>query len=159
MRKTLLAVAVIIGAVVLVSQAGRDAVLDEAAIEKAILAAHAKMGEAEKALDAEAFFANIPDFDKGLIIQDGVLFKTRQEALDTVRVGFQGVTGVQRTYDRTFVTVISPETALLAADGTSMVTLSDGRTLAGPFAASMIFALRDGRWQVLHGHYSAPNPR
>jgi hypothetical protein len=159
MRRTLLTVVIIVGAIVVVSQADRDSMSDQAAIEKAVLAAHAKMSEAEKALDPEKFFANIPDFDKGLIIQDGVLFETRREALDTIRAGFQRVSKVERTFDRTFVTFVSPKTALLTANGISSVTLDDGRTLTAPFAASMVFVLRDGRWRLLHGHYSSPNPR
>lgn len=159
MRKTMFAVVIIIGATVLASQAGRDPSSDTAAIEKAVLAVHAEMAEAEKALDAEKFFSYIPDFDKGLIIQDGTVFKTRQEALDTVKAGFQGISGVKRMYDQTYVTVISPEAALLTARGTSSVTLSDGRILSGPFAGSSLFVLRDGRWKLLHGHYSLPNPR
>jgi len=77
MRKTMFAVVIIIGATVLASQAGRDPSSDTAAIEKAVLAVH-----------AEKFFSYIPDFDKGLIIQDGTVFKTRQEALDTVKAGY-----------------------------------------------------------------------
>jgi putative intracellular protease/amidase len=129
------------------------------AIEKAVLEVHDKIIEAEKSLDAEKFFAYVPDFDSGLIIQDGTLFKTRLEAMETIRVGFQSVTKVERTCDQTYVTVLSPETALLTATGTSSVTLPDGRTLSGPFAASMIFVLRDGQWKLLQGHYSTPNPR
>src|SRR4030042_233551 len=89
------------------------------AVEKAVLETHAGIAEAEKSLDAEKFFGHIPDFDKGLIIQDGTLFKTRQEALDTVKAGFQGVAGVKRTYDQTYVTVLSPEAALLTTAGRS----------------------------------------
>lgn len=159
MRKTTFALVIIIGAAVLASQAGRDPTSDTAAIEKAVLAVHAEMAEAEKALDAEKFFSYIPDFDKGLVIQDGTVFKTRQEALDTVKAGFQGISGVKRMYDQTYVTVISPEAALLTARGTSSVTLSDGRILNGPFAVSSLFVLRDGQWKLLHGHYSLPNPR
>lgn len=159
MRKTTFALVIIIGAAVLASQAGRDPTSDTAAIEKAVLAVHAEMAEAEKALDAEKFFSYIPDFDKGLVIQDGTVFKTRQEALDTVKAGFQGISGVKRMYDQTYVTVISPEAALLTARGTSSVTLSDGRILSGPFAVSSLFVLRDGQWKLLHGHYSLPNPR
>ena len=128
------------------------------AIEKAVLEVHGKMMEAEKSLDAEKFFSHIADFDKGLIIQDGMLFKTRQEALDAVEMGFQSVAKVERTYNQTYVTVPSPKTALLTAQGTSSVTLSDGRTLSGPFAASMVFVLRGGQWMLLQGHYSTPNP-
>jgi len=153
------ALVIIIGATVLASQAGRDTVSDSAAVEKAVLAVHAAMAEAEKALDAEKFFSYILDFDKGLIIQDGMVFKTRQEALDTVKAGFQGISGIKRAYDRTHVTVISPEAALLTAQGTSSVTLSDGRIFSGPFAVSSLFVLRDGQWKLLHGHYSVPNPQ
>lgn len=159
MRKTVFAIVVIVGAAVLASQAGRSSVPDQAAIEKAVLAAHAKMGEAERALDAEKFFAFIPDFDKGLIIQDGVLFKTRREALDTVSLGFEGISRIERKYDQTYVTVVSAETALLTGSGTSSMTLNDGRTFAGPFAVSMLFVLRDGQWRMLHGHFSLPNPQ
>jgi len=134
-------------------------VQQQKAIEKAVLDTHAKMTEAEKSLDAEKFFAYITDYDKGLIIQDGTLFKTRQEALDTVRAGFERVAKVERAYDQMYVTVLSPEAALLTAKGTSSVTLSDGRTLAGPFAASMVFVLRNGQWKLLQGHYSTPDPR
>jgi hypothetical protein len=123
-----------------------------------VLETHAKMMAAEKNLDADKFFECIADFDKGLIIQDGTLFKTRQEALDVVKAGFQGVTKVERKYDQTYVTVLSPEIALLTASGTSSATLSDGRTLSGPFAASMVFVLKEGQWKLLQGHYSTPNP-
>jgi hypothetical protein len=129
------------------------------AVEKAVLETHARIVQAERDLDAEKFFEYIPDFDKGLIVQDGRLFETRQEALDAVTAGFQGVARVDRVYEQTYVTVLSGEAALLTAKGTSSVTLSDGRALSGPFAASMVFVLRDGQWRLLQGHYSIPNPR
>jgi uncharacterized protein (TIGR02246 family) len=128
-------------------------------IEKAVLETHAKMMEAEKALDAEEFFKYILDFDNGMIIQDGTMFKTRQEALDIVQMGFEGVSAIDRTYDRTYVTVLSPQTAVLTAKGTSSVTLQTGQMVHGPFAVSMVFVQRDGRWRLLHGHYSTPNPQ
>ncbi len=128
------------------------------AIEKAVLETHNQMAEAEINLDAEKLFSRIPDFDKGLILQDGRLFKTRQEALDAVRKGFEGITQLKRIYEQTYVTVISPATALLTAQGTTTVTLSDGRVLSGPFAVSTLYVLRDGGWKALHGHYSIPNP-
>lgn len=142
-------------------QGGTPRVGDEQqkAVEKAVLETHAKIIEAEKNRDADKFFAFIPDFDTGLIIQDGTLFKTRQEALDAVKAGFEGVTKIERNCDQTYVTVLSPRVALLTTKGTSSATLSDGRTLSGPFAASMVFVLRDGQWKLLQGHYSTPNPR
>jgi uncharacterized protein (TIGR02246 family) len=129
------------------------------AIEKAVLKTHIQMSQADNSLDADKFFSYILDFDKGLIIQDGRLFQTRQEAYETVKQGFEGISQLKRTYEQTYVTVISPEAALLTAQGTSTVTLSDGRVLSGPFAVSLVFVLRDGQWKVLHGHYSVPNVR
>jgi hypothetical protein len=129
------------------------------AIEKAVLKTHIQMTQADSNLDAGKFFSYILDFDKGLIIQDGRLFKTRQEAYDVVKEGFEGISQLKRTYERTYVTAISSETALLTARGASTVTLSDGRVLSGPFAVSLVFVLRDGQWKVLHGHYSVPNVR
>jgi hypothetical protein len=136
-----------------------EPVEQQQAVEMAVLKVHAEMAKAEKALDAEEFFACIPDFDKGLILQDGIMFQTRQEALDAVKTGFAGLARIERTYDRTYVTVISPEVALLTARGTSSATLADGRTLSNPFVVSSLFVLRDGQWKLLHGHYSLPNPR
>ena len=129
------------------------------AIEKAVLKVHAAMAKAENELDAETFFEYVLDFDNGLIMQDGIAYNTRQEALDAVRTGFQRVAQMERTYERTEVTVLSPEAALVTGKGTSRVTLADGRTFDNPFAVSMVFVLRDGRWKLLHGHYSLPNPR
>jgi len=129
------------------------------AIEKAVLKTHIQMTQADNNLDVDKFFSYILDFDKGLIIQDGRLFQTRQEAYEVVKKGFEGISQLKRSYEQTHVTVISPETALLTAQGTSTVTLSDGQTFSSPFAVSMVYVLRDGQWKVLHGHYSVPNPR
>jgi len=93
------------------------------------------------------------------VIQDGRLFPTRAEALEFVEQGFQGVASVERIYESEDVTAISEEAALLTGRGTSTVTLEDGRSFEGPFAVSLVFVLRGDRWKVLHGHYSAPNPR
>lgn len=129
------------------------------AIEKAVLKTHIQMSQVDNSLDADKFFSYILDFDKGLIIQEGRLFKTRQEAYETVKQGFEGISQLKRIYDQTYVTVISPEAALLTAHGTSTVTLSDGQTFSSSFAVSLVFVLRDGQWKVLHGHYSVPNTR
>jgi uncharacterized protein (TIGR02246 family) len=129
------------------------------AIEKAVMKTHIQMTQADNNLDVDKFFSYILDFDKGLIIQDGRLFQTRQEAFEAVKKGFEGISQLKRTYEQTHVTVISAETALLTAQGTSTVTFSDGQTLNSHFAVSMVYVLRDSQWKVLHGHFSIPNPR
>ena len=147
--------------VVVATQNGKTAIPleQQKTIEKEVLKTHIQMTQADSNLDVDKFFSYILDFDKGLIIQDGRLFKTRQEAYEAVKEGYEGIYQLKRTYEQTYVTVISPEAALLTARGSSTVTLSDGQTLSSPFAVSMIYVLRDGKWKVLHGHYSIPNPR
>ena len=131
----------------------------DAAIQQAVLATNTAMTEAADRLDADAFFAFILDSDKGSIVQNGEIFQTRQEALDAVKRGFQGVTKVNRQFNNPKVTVISPDVALLVSDGTTTATLKDGQTMARRFAVSLLFVRTDGKWKLLHGHYSMPGRR
>ena len=127
-----------------------------AAIEKAVLETNTKMTQAANSLNADAFFAYILDSDKCVIIQNGNLFKTRQEALEAVKRGFVSLAKLERQIDHPQVTVISPELALLTGEGTTHVSFADGREITTHFAVSLIFQLKDGQWKVLHGHYSTP---
>ena len=77
MRSITLAFMVLTGTFALVSQVDDNSKPDDATIKQAVLAVHTQMAQAEEVLDDEAFFKAIPDFDTGLIIQDGVLFQTR----------------------------------------------------------------------------------
>jgi len=126
-----------------------------AAIEKAVIETSAKMTQAANSLNADAFFEYILDSGRCAIIQNGVIFKTRQEALEAVKRGFVNLTKLERKIDNPQVTVITPELALLTGDGTTHATLTDGREMTSHFAVSLIFQLTKGQWKVLHGHYSA----
>ena len=131
----------------------------DAAIVRAVLAANARLTDAANRLDTDAFFSGIVDSDETRIIQDGKLFKTRAEAMAAVRPGSQGIATLERRFNDPHVTVLAPDVALLTADGTTTATLPDGRTFNSRFAVSPVFALRDRRWKILHGHSSLPNPR
>lgn len=127
-------------------------------IVPAVLAANAHLTDAANRLDTDAFFAGIVDSDESRIIQDGKLFTTRAAAMAAVRQGAQGVAQLERRLEDPQVTVLAPGVALLTAEGTTAVTLADGRTFNNRFAVSLVFVLRDGRWLLFHGHYSLPNP-
>ena len=158
MRKTAIVILIcIFAALVTAMQHSDESTYDREAIEKAVLKVNADIVQAGNSLDADKFFAYILDSDKGLIIQDGTLFKTRQEAYDAIKQGFQGISSLARSFDQTYVTVVSPQCAVLTGTGKSTTTLNDGRTFSGPFAVSMIFVLKDGQWRLLQGHYSSPN--
>ena len=138
------------------AQAGADRTASDDAIVKAVLETNAKMTQAANNLDADSFFTYILDSDQCVIIQNGKVFKTRPEALEAVKRGFMGVSKIDRRYDNPQVTVISPNVALLASEGTVTATLTDGRSMETRFAVSLIFVQRDGQWKLLHGHYSMP---
>jgi len=138
-------------------QASSDSVKNDEAIKQAVLKVHQQM--ADTGLDIDTFFDFILEFDDGMIIQDGALLKTSNQAYDAVKKGYEGLSKIERVYDQTYVRVLSLEAALLTGTGSTTVTLTDGRTFDAKFAVSMVFVLRNGQWKVLHGHYSTPNPR
>lgn len=132
---------------------------DLSRIESEVLEAHARMNTAAESRDVQAFFEWILDEPGVAIIQDGRLFRDRAEAMTAVREGYRGVTSLARTFERTRVTPLSEDAALVTAAGTSTVVLADGRSLEGPFAVSLVFVRRAGDWKLLQGHYSIPTPR
>ena len=132
---------------------------DSPAIEKAVLETNARMTEAANRLDADAFFDFILETDKGLIIQNGTIFRNRTEALEAVKRGFQGITKMDRRLENPQVTVISADLALLVAEGNTTATFANGRTMNSRFAVSLIFQRKEKQWKLLHGHYSMPTDR
>jgi hypothetical protein len=130
---------------------------EKARIEQEVLTANEQLNKAAESLDVGKFFDWILDEAPGPIIQDGRLFRTREEAKAVVEAGYQGVESLDRTFNQTFVTVLSKESALLTSSGISKIVLTDGRSLEAPFAVSLVFVLRDGQWKILQGHYSVPN--
>jgi ketosteroid isomerase-like protein len=126
------------------------------AVEKAVLAANAEMIASANRMDMDAFFGAIVDTDRGMIVQNGTIFATRADARASVERGLRGVRAIDRRFDNPQVTVISPECALLVSAGSVTATLEDGRVMTSRFTVSLVWVRRDGRWQILHGHYSTP---
>jgi ketosteroid isomerase-like protein len=126
------------------------------AIERALLDVHAKMEQAAEQRDAEGLFNYVLDTDKGVIIEDGRLRRTRQEALSSTRQGLQGLKSLSYTYTQKYVTAISQTAALWVGEGTTSATLEDGRQVSAPFAETIVFVKKGGQWKVLHGHRSTP---
>ena len=155
-RFTVIALAALLGGAPVVRAATAAAAPNDpsAAIEQAVLAANTEIMAAANRLDVDAFFDYIVDTDKGMIVQNGVIFRTRREAYESVKRGLQGLAAIDRRLENPQVTVIAPDVALLVANGSVAATLSDGRAVNSRFAVSLVFVLRDGRWKVLHGHYS-----
>ena len=122
-----------------------------------MLAANQAMTEAGNNRDLDALFEFVLD-GADPIVQDGVLFATKQEARQVVEQGFQGVSRVERSFDHTTVMVLSTAAAMLTASGETKVALDDGRAFSGPFAVTLLFVRQGQEWRVRHGHYSVQLP-
>jgi len=125
-------------------------------IEKAILKVQSAMQKAAEKLDADALYKYVLDTNKGAIIENGRLFLTRRESLDSTKKGLKGLKGLSYSYSQKHITVISPTSALWVGEGTTIATLEDGREISSPFAESIVFINKGGKWRVLHAHRSAP---
>jgi hypothetical protein len=71
----------------------------------------------------------------------------------------RGISRIQYHWKRQYVTVLSPEVALLTAEGESVATTTAGDTLSTPFAQTVVFVLRAGGWKAIHAHQSSPRVR
>jgi len=129
------------------------------AIEKAILEVNAQMTQAAEARDIDRLFSFMLPNDHGSIAQSGFLFLTRDDAQASVKRSFATVQKIAYHWKHQMVTVLSPDTAVLVADGESEATFADGATVVTPFAQSVIFVRQDGAWKALHAHQSSPPRR
>lgn len=125
-------------------------------VEEAILTVNAAMEQAAEAGDADWLFSFMLDNDKGSIIQNGEFLATRQDALQRVKSNLQRTSKVVYRWKRQYVTVLSPEIALLTAEGEADATTTDGQVFTAPFAQTVVFVLKEGHWKALHAHQSSP---
>jgi ketosteroid isomerase-like protein len=127
-----------------------------AAIERAVLEASAGATRAAQTRDMDALFGYMLDTDKGSVVQNGTILRTRQDAREQVSRGMQGIASIEYRWRNQYVTVLSPTTALLVGDGETTATTTDGSTFTAPFAQTNVFVLTDGQWKILHAHRSSP---
>jgi ketosteroid isomerase-like protein len=138
-------------------QSSRNSTSSE--VQKAVLARLAEIQDAAQALDPDKVFSFVMENDKGALAQNGELFLTRKEALESIKQGFQRVQKVSYRFDEQHVTSLSPTVALVVGEGESSATLDDGRTLSTHFVQSVVFVLTNGEWKVFHSHRSFPSAK
>jgi ketosteroid isomerase-like protein len=151
------ALAIIAAVVVSRGQSSRNSTPPD--VQKAVLARLAEIQNAAQALDPDKVFSFVLESDAGVLAQNGKLFLTRKEALESTKRGFQGLQKVSYQFDQQHVTLLSPTVALAAGEGSSSATTDDGRTLTTRFAQSVVFVLTNGEWKVFHAHRSFPLAR
>ena len=136
---------------------GEITIDQQQAIEKAIIDVHAKMQQVAQQGKVDSLYNYVLDIANGVIIEDGKLRRTRQEALEATRQGMQQLKDLSYSYNQKYITMISPTAALWVGEGMSSATLKDGRQISVPFAETIVFVMAAGQWKVLHAHRSIPN--
>ncbi len=149
-----LASTLVLIAAVAVSQGQSTSSSTSADVQKAVRVRLAEIQSAAEALDPGKVFSFVLENDAGALAQNGKLFLTRREALESTKQGFQRLQNVQYHLDEQHVTLLSPTVALATGEGSSSATLDDGRTLTTRFAQSVVFVLTNGEWKVFHSHRS-----
>lgn len=132
---------------------------DSAKIEKAVLDTYAEITKGAESLDAEKLFSYVLENNKGALINSGKLTMTRQEAMDDYANNSRNITEIHYAMDKQYVTVLSPEAAIMAVEGRFEAKMADGQTFGSAMAQTVVFVLREGQWKVLHSHTSAPVDR
>ena len=151
------ALAIIAAVVVSRGQSGKNSTPPD--VHKAVLARLAEIQNAAQALDPDKVFSFVLENDAGVLAQNGKLFLTRKEALESTKRGFHGLQKVSYQFDQQHVTLLAPTVALAAGEGSSSATTDDGRTFTTRFAQSVVFVLTNGEWRVFHAHRSFPLAR
>lgn len=146
----------VIIAVVAVSQGESSKGSTPPDVQKAVLARLAEIQDAAQALNPDKVFSFVLENDAGALAQNGKLFLTRKEALESTKQGFQGLQKMSYKLDEQHITLLAPTVALATGEGSSSATLEDGRTITTRFAQSVVFVLTNGEWKVFHAHRSFP---
>ena len=126
------------------------------AAEQAVLARLSEIQAAAERLDAEKVFTFVLENDAGMLAQNGLLFLTRKEALESTKAGFQNLQKLEYRFDQQHVTLLSPTIALATGEGTASATRRDSQTINTRFAQSVLLLLTNGEWKVFHAHRSFP---
>lgn len=126
------------------------------AIENAVLDAHDAMIVATEALDFPRLEALLLNTNRGALITDGRVTLSRDDAVATIRRECESLRGLHYGFARRLVTLLSPTSAMIVAEGTITAHTAEGVTFTRPVAQTIIFMRADAGWRVIHMHSSSP---
>lgn len=126
------------------------------ATETTVLATHDAMTAAIENLEFDRLATMIIRTDRGALIADGRITLAHDDMLETLRREFAPLRGVHHTFTRRHVSIFSPTTALVVAEGAITAHGHDGATFSRPFAQTLVFLKIDDTWKIAHLHSSTP---
>jgi ketosteroid isomerase-like protein len=123
--------------------------------ERDIVAVHNQITQAAQRLDADAMFAHISGWGAVDIVQNGVP-ASRDQALQQMKAGFAGLQKLEYRWKIIYTVNVSPDAALLVAQGESTATTGSGSVVTTPFIQTALYMRMNGAWKMLHAHHSSP---
>ncbi len=142
-----LALGVLAGATVSYAQPSSNSAPPE--IQNAILARLAQIQTAAESLDADKVFSFVLENNEGALAQNGQLFLTRKEALESTKNEDLGLNAPIIDSTSSASPCSLQTIALATGEGVSSATTVDGRNFTTRFAQSVVFCLRRGRMESL----------
>lgn len=126
------------------------------AIENSVLAAHDAFLAAIEALEFEKLAAMTVRTNRGALVADGRTTLSNDEMVARIERDFATLDTVHHAFDRRLVSLLSPTTALIVAEGTVTARGTDGGSFTRPITQTLIFMRVDETWKVVHLHASTP---
>lgn len=111
--------------------------------------------KAAENLEPDRLSISVDDRHKAGFIVNGTFYSDFEPVIRNYRAGIQGVKSQQISVSQKKITVVSQNVGLIAAAGSNVVYLNDGRTFATYFAWTFVYEKIGGTWKVIQSHQSS----
>lgn len=105
-------------------------------------------------LDYAALHQGVDDRYKVGFVSNSQFYEEYSTLKTTVNAGIQGVAKQTIVINKKKLSAISPDVVIVTAEGSSKVSLIDGREFTSSFHWSFVYQKIDGEWKVIQSHQS-----
>lgn len=127
---------------------------ERSAVEDSIRHLAATFIEADSQRDADRVMSLFTDSSDVTIVSDGLLRPSRESFAEALTALYDSVRNLEIIEDEARITVLGPDAAVLTAVYRYSRADTTGRTSEGQAALTYVCARRDGKWQIIHYHFS-----
>ena len=108
--------------------------------------------------DVDGIFTLFTDSADFTFVEDAVMKPPKEEFRQGVRDLYSQIEAWDLVWDTVRSTLLGPGAGVVTSVGHWEGTLRSGEETAGTVAATWVFRLRAGRWELVHGHASHGPP-
>ena len=96
-------------------------------------------------------FCDEPEFT---FSEDGYILPSNETLYETMKGAYDNFSDIYLKYDTMVVSVLSPNSAVITAEGPWSATIRDGNKLGGHLVSMFVIGKRENEWKIIHGHTS-----